>query len=692
MAQTLQIVLEDFDLKATWNTTNGHISGIYPSNQETPVTVSGIPEGQTVQSATLHFIAGKGTTNAAELTVEGVSFNENASNSVPLPSTTITGNGSFVLHWYYRPTGASLDYDGSHTSIQSIKEMYLAVEFTGDVAPDEEPDYYVYPESHNICVYAPDAKDYSTNGLGVLSPTVCTIREEAGGEYELEMELPAIGEEWKYIETDSIIKSPVPTVIMDGFTMGSSYYYKVLSTVSSVPVKSKVPSLVRVADSSTASEWSASRRYQKGDRCSYGGKVYQYTGPVYARPDGTVVGALTSAPPGSYWADVTSYSTTMNYGSTLATLSRNEIFTVLNVFNSGWLKVKTNAGVNGYVESKYAEMVSQIEIPVEGRVISEQCFRVYRVEKDSDTMTIKVNARHLSYDFARTMLSTCEAKQVTAPTAIGIIQGVALSDDNRQVLTNIDEKCDLDCSWDNCVTALLDPETGIVAQLEAKVIRDNEDYYILRDDHTDRGFRVEYGNNLMAVNWSIDTSDMVTRIYPHCKDKDDAALTLPEMYVDSPRIFDYPIVYTETLSVSAKENAKGVVDGEEVPSLSKDQCYQLMREEANRRFTEDHADEPEITVDIDLVMLGSTVEYQHLAELETLCMYDTVHIRHPRLNIDVEAYMTGYEYDAILRRYSKITLTNARRRGNTSISGYNVKNNSIRFEKLSTTAVDRLRA
>ena len=382
----------------------------------------------------------------------------------------------------------------------------------------------------------------------------------------------------------------------------------------------------------------------------------------------------------------------MNYGSTLATLSRNEIFTVLNVFNSGWLKVKTNAGVNGYVESKYAEMVSQIEIPVEGRVISEQCFRVYRVEKDSDTMTVKVNARHLSYDFAKTMLSTCEAKQVTAPTAIGIIQGVALSDDNRQVLTNITEKCDLDCSWDNCVTALLDPETGIVAQLEAKLIRDNEDYYILRDDHTDRGFRVEYGNNLTAVNWSIDTSDMVTRIYPHCKDKDDAALTLPEMYVDSPRIFDYPIIYTETLSVSAKEKAKGVVDGEEVPELSKDQCYQLMREEANRRFTEDHADEPEITVDVDLVMLGSTVEYQHLADLETLCMYDTVHIRHPRLNIDVEAYMTGYEYDAILRRYSKITLTNARRRGNTSISGYNVKNNSIRFEKLSTTAVDRLRA
>ena len=41
-----------------------------------------------------------------------------------------------------------------------------------------------------ICIYAPDAQDFSTNGLGILTPLECTIEEQAGGMYELKLVHP----------------------------------------------------------------------------------------------------------------------------------------------------------------------------------------------------------------------------------------------------------------------------------------------------------------------------------------------------------------------------------------------------------------------------------------------------------------------------------------------------------------------
>jgi phage minor structural protein len=536
-------------------------------------------------------------------------------------------------------------------------------------------------------VYAHDDEDFTTNGLGILTPISCEVTEEAGGQYELEMTLPAEGDLWTLIECESIIKAPVPVITIEQFQMAGAEYWKIKADQSNVPVKSKVPTITRVASGSYPA-WSSSNDYTAGDKVSYNGSVWQYSGPP------TLTYGIVTLAPGSagYWVNVTSYDTKTNSGKTLATLNRNELFTMISEMNDNWIRVKTAGGVTGYIEKKYAEYYAAAGAMVEGREIRQQCFRVYRIEKDSDTRTVTVNARHLSYDFAKTYLGKCEAKTVTVPTAISLVQEAQLVEDNRHIYTDISASTvDLDCSWDNGVTALLNPDAGIVAQLQAKLIRDNEDFFILTDNHTDRGFRIEYGNNLRALNWSTDTSTMVTRVIPHCKNSNDEDMLLPEQWIDSPYINDYPEIYVEPLAVNCKVGGKGTVRGEEKEHLTADECYIIMRDEAQKRFDVDHADEPEVEIDVDMVMLGSTVEYQHLADLEILFMYDTVTIKHPLLNLNIQAHMTGYTYDSIRRRYNKIMLTNARRRSEATISGFDLPDNSIRFEKLSSTAVDRLR-
>ncbi len=689
---------------ASFNLVSRWADGSNPSTAKKTLTfeISGIPDGATVNSATFQFTLGSPLTGAAVLTLNGQSGLQTS--AVNQKQLSITGNTTWTAAFAFKANGNSAS--GSHSGSLTVSDITLVVEYTG-AAPDDDPveepeEVYDYPDSHNISFYAPDDEDFTSNGLGILTPTKCVVTEEAGSQYELQLELPVADDAWQQIQTESIIKAPVPVVTIEEFQMAGAAYWKVKSNQSGINVMSKVPTIVRVTNAGSYPTYSPSTRYTRGSKVSYGNKVWQYIGANAWTNDGSILGAFTLTPGYvSYWVEITSFTLKTNSGKVLGTLGRNEVFTMVADMGNGWMRVKTNSGITGYIYNpkvndvyQYAEYYSVLDATVAGREIRQQCFRIYSIEKDSDTMMVRVNARHLSYDAANIYLGKCEAKGVSAVAAISMIQNATLEEDNRHIYTDIDAgACDLDCSWDNTVTALLNPDSGIAAQLQAKVIRDNEDFFILKDEHTDRGYRIEYGNNMKAVNWSIDTSSMVTRVVPHAKDENDADLMLDEQWVDSPLINEYPKVYVKPISVNCKVGGKGTLpSGREVSNLTKEQCFEIMRAEAQKIFDVDHADEPEITIDVDLVMLGSTVEYQHLAVLDALFMYDTVHVWHPLLKIEAAVHMTGYEFDSILRRYNRITLTNARRRNDTSVSGFDLRDNSIRFEKLSSTAVDRLRA
>ena len=62
-----------------------------------------------------------------------------------------------------------------------------------------------------VCIYAPLADDFTTNGLGILTPLECTVEEQAAGMYELEMVHPIDNTlRWMQIQNGCIIKVPTP--------------------------------------------------------------------------------------------------------------------------------------------------------------------------------------------------------------------------------------------------------------------------------------------------------------------------------------------------------------------------------------------------------------------------------------------------------------------------------------------------
>ena len=81
-----------------------------------------------------------------------------------------------------------------------------------------------------------------------------------------------------------------------------------------------------------------------------------------------------------------------------------------------------------------------------------------------------------------------------------------------------------------------------------------------------------------------------------------------------------------------------------------------MRKEARNRFKVDKVDRQKVSLEIDFLMLGDTEEYKQYRGLERLQLYDTVRIVTGASGLDLTAQMSEYEFDAILRRYNKISL------------------------------------
>ena len=131
----------------------------------------------------------------------------------------------------------------------------------------------------------------------------------------------------------------------------------------------------------------------------------------------------------------------------------------------------------------------------------------------------------------------------------------------------------------NPVEALLG-EDGVIAKYSGELQRDWYDVYVVKRVGSDTDIEIREGKNLLGVSYDVDLTNVTTRIMPTGEDKDGELLYLPELYVDSPHISDYPIhvgctslyqkrrkfpmaVLSEMLRRAIEQNAHEAIDQEE---------------------------------------------------------------------------------------------------------------------------------
>ena len=325
---------------------------------------------------------------------------------------------------------------------------------------------------------------------------------------------------------------------------------------------------------------------------------------------------------------------------------------------------------------------------------TEQCFRIYSVAVDTANHEVAVEARHISYDFMGNMCGRLPTQMGTyVVNALAKMRNALFTPDDRILATNITRRVNLgDRSFVNPIKFLLDPEYGLVQRARARLVRDNNDFYLLgNDEPADRGYEIAYGKNMTGISWSKSTDEVITRIVPLGEDADGKTLLLPEKWMDSPHIGEYPVVHTGTLAVS---DAKEVVvneDDEETPSeditpMSKDECYALMRQAAADEFAKG-CDLPDLTLEIDFIHIGDTEEYKQYRNLERVFLYDLVRIRHAPTGFVAKAQVSGYEWDALTRRYSSITVGNVFAVESSAVAGYQLTEGAVTATKIAPGSV-----
>lgn len=469
-----------------------------------------------------------------------------------------------------------------------------------------------------ICVYRPDATDYSNNGLGSISPSLCKVRETLNGEWEVEMEHPIDAQgKWQRLVEGDILRAPVPAAATPRMSLNASGTSK---EVWKVVTSGK------------------NLRLRSGTGTNY--KIL-----------------------GSY-----------KNGTEVVLLSKT---------TSSWYEVACPDGQRGYMASSNLVYVrSEGSIEGIGKVIDpkqlrDQPFRIYRVAPS--LTSIKVYARHISYDLADNMIRSYKpSKTDTGAVVAQQIGSRCESEHDFTFYSDLTTMAD-EVSFENTnpIDALLG-EDGFVLKYKAELARDWFDVYLVNRVGKETNITIMEGKNLLGVTYDVDETDVVTRIMPTGERKNGKPLYLDELFVDSPRIGAYPHPKWYHLPVS---EAKVGDD------MSEAQAKAKMRAVAQAEYDRG-CDMPTVTVTVDFLNAADTVEFSQYRALQNIFLGDTVSVIARRIGVAVAMRMTQYTFNCLTGKYDEIVLGVATETLEGSmISGKQLPNGEIRGSKLAPESI-----
>lgn len=542
-----------------------------------------------------------------------------------------------------------------------------------------------------IQLYNGNAKDFDKNGI-VLMPQKTTIKEVAAAQYELTLTHPVDPRGiWALMKPGELIKAPAPTANIEQISNADTLdVYRV--TGSTAEIKSGTSEPTRITYPDWRPQKASGKYYFKGDKVTYNafggeypdGSLYWFDGDGhnYQCTIG-MLDELADIPPNfnpDYWQRI---ADTEGGSSTIVSLKKDDEFYVLEDVNASWYRVSTFHGIEGYIKKSQCEFSRTIKNePIDPSAARDQLFRIYKVTTNSKTHTVEVNARHVFYDLAGLLVDNVVIKALPPSVALAFIQTSLMDEYDHVIATNLTQEKDGDFTqtyaYCNGVAALLDKDTGFVPTYKARLLRDNWDVYIYRNDPRDRGLRLEYGKNLRGVNWTLNAEKLVTRVVPVAHDADGSDLFLQDRFVDSPIADSYPVMLMEYMQIDGKVGEDDLSDGK----WTVDTLREYMRAEALKRFDVDKADNIIHSIKVDFTLLGDTEEYRQFRELQKLYLYDTVTIVDKTIGLNQKLQVSEYEWDAINLRYNSIRLGEAYDYSTHSISGSEIKNGTIRIDKL----------
>ena len=462
-----------------------------------------------------------------------------------------------------------------------------------------------------ITIYDSRETDFSTLGLCVLQPTECTIEGEENGMMELSMTHPMDKDgRWLNLAEYNIIRAPAP--------------------VRETP-------LIRVLDNPGASGKTATRTI-----C----KVKTYTGKrlrLRAKPS-------TSAKVLGYYAP----------GTEVVRLSVSGDWAQVVIVKggaSGWMSNERLQVVRTETENVSGSGTENVSKCIEPRQTREQLFRICEVETDDEAGLVYVTAKHIFYDLA---YNTVKGDYSPDGAAVGEVCAQllarALDPHDFTVYCTAEGTVTGDYGRKGIANCLLESEIGVADQTGAKIVLDNYNVFVLKDETRDNGVEIRHAKNMTGATLKKNVESTITRIVPVGKDENGDPLPLPNgEYVETPRAASIPVIHSKEIEYDV---SVGKNEGEYKDNAA---AYAKLRELAAADFADNALDAVTVGLDVDFVILENrhSESYAAYAVLQTIHMGDTVRVVSSRSGIDAKLRMTGFTYDAMYPnggRYKKVRL------------------------------------
>ena len=161
----------------------------------------------------------------------------------------------------------------------------------------------------------------------------------------------------------------------------------------------------------------------------------------------------------------------------------------------------------------------------------------------------------------------------------------------------------------------------------------------------DYGVRIVYGKNLVDFQMERSIENIITGVHPYWKHSEDGTIVqLPERVVT---IENHKMPYEKISVLDCTSQF------DEKPSENQLRSY------AKSYLKNTALTEPDIDITVDFIQLWQKPGYEDIAAAERVSLCDTVHVYIDKLGLEVACKVTETEYDVLLERYRKITLSNA---------------------------------
>lgn len=287
----------------------------------------------------------------------------------------------------------------------------------------------------------------------------------------------------------------------------------------------------------------------------------------------------------------------------------------------------------GGANSEYLEVGNIIKCNISST--KEQLFRIEKVVKTYTKIT--VYAPHIFYDLKNNILLNVQPTNLNAQTFGEWILNRTQIANTFTFQSDILGTKSAKYVRRNPIEAIMgDIDNSMINLFGGDIERDNFTIKLLANRGSENKIKVLFGKNIKEIKITADISSMYTRVLPLGFD----GLMLPEVFVDSPLIDDYPaprIGKVEFPNIKVDPNDESAYQTQE-------EAYEAMRE-AVMDLYDKGLDKPAMNIKIDWLELSKTEEYKNYSSLEKLHIGDTVIAN--ILGLDYETRIISTTYNVL---------------------------------------------